>query len=142
IRKWPDRAGTGPKTLGRSSGIQHVPLSGEYPAQRGELAVNHSPIEIVPRTQILQAIFLFDFRCGFECHLPDIALNRTSQVIFDWKCLFLNDLGLAAFDFLARDLVPAVPNLMEQQVYGVYDLRKSPRLFNPFLFDHQISKFL
>ena len=57
---------------------------------------------------------------------PNIALYGAARMVFDGEGLFLDDLGLAAFDFLARDLVPVVPNLMEQQVYSVYDRSMSP----------------
>ena len=120
--KWPGRADAELKTFGRSSRIQHVPLIAENPAQRRKLAVNHPPLEIVPRAQILQAVLPFDLRGGLESAFPNIALYGPARMVFDRECLFLDDLGLAKFDFLARDLVPVVPNLMEQQVYRVYDL--------------------
>ena len=84
--------------------------------------------------------FFSTFAAGLESAFPNIALNRPPQVVLDRECFFLNDLGLAPLDFLARDLMPVVPDLMEQHVYGIQDFSQSPWFFHPFLFDHQIGK--
>jgi hypothetical protein len=41
--------------------IQHVPFIAEHPTKRRELAVNHSPFEIIPWPQVLDAVFPLDF---------------------------------------------------------------------------------
>jgi hypothetical protein len=47
----------------RTSRIEHVPLVPQNPAQCRKLAVQHPPLETVPRTQVFQADFVFVSLC-------------------------------------------------------------------------------
>jgi hypothetical protein len=38
-------------------GVQHVPFISEHPAQRGELAIDQAPLEIIPGAEIFQTVF-------------------------------------------------------------------------------------
>ncbi len=46
------------------------------PSERRELAVNHFPIEILPRTKILKPVLLFDLRSGLESAFPNIVTEN------------------------------------------------------------------
>jgi hypothetical protein len=105
-------------------GIQAVPFFTEHPPKCGKLAVHHPPIKIIPGTEIFQTIFLFDFCGTLQRAFPNVALNGAARVIFDGEYFLLDDLGLAVLDFLARDLMPVVPDLVNQFADSIHDFCK------------------
>jgi hypothetical protein len=53
------------------SGIEHVPFVSQHPAQRRKLAVDHAPLEVIPRAVVIFAELAFCPFCRLERTLPD-----------------------------------------------------------------------
>ena len=67
-------------TLRHSSRIEHIPTIAEDPAECGQLSVQHSPFEVIPRAEIIEAVFFSTRRADFlappRCRADKCAQNH------------------------------------------------------------------
>ena len=56
-------------------GVEHVPLVPEHPSERRKLAVDHAPLEVVPRPEVLLAVFALDSSGRLQRAFPYVPLN-------------------------------------------------------------------
>ena len=105
------------------SRIQHVLVVPKDPPKRGQLSIQHSPLEIAPWAETLLTDFVFGGAgCG-EGALPDITHNDV-QTIDITLCVLVawDNLDLATLATLATGTLNAmsvVPNLFPQKLLGV-----------------------
>ncbi|WP_218649892.1 hypothetical protein, partial [Burkholderia pseudomallei] len=53
-------------TASTPSGVEHVPLVSENPAEGREFPVEHPPFEIQPRAKVVDSHLVLGSLCGFE----------------------------------------------------------------------------
>ena len=78
--------------------------------------------------------------CRTQSPFPHVALDRPLGVILDRKRLLLNDLGHTSFNVVSRVLVTVVPDLMEEKIDCLQNLRQPPRFLYPFMFSHDVRQ--
>src|SRR5690242_19935774 len=118
-------------------GVELVPLVAERPTECGELAVNHAPLEIAPRTQRVDAVFLFKLLCRPNRALPHSANDRLVARRASPRIL-LHELQDTALDLVLAVLVSVVPDLIRKSLLGLEDVGERAGLHRPGLLKHRL----
>ena len=97
--------------------------------------------EVIPRTKIFFAVLSFLPEAPIFSRPPDLLrLNRTTGCgPLSETFLFRQFLDNPVFDLFEQELMPAVPDLVHEEVNCIENCRQRLRLLiGPFLVKHQI----
>src|SRR5437016_1684588 len=101
--------------------VQHVPIVAHDPTQGGQLPVDHAPLEVVPRTQVLQADLVLRPFGGCQSPLPYRVNCLILPIRVPGIILLRDDVMFASLDLGSQIPMAVVPNLAEQQMFGLHD---------------------